>query len=89
MVREIEVGLIEMYNKCGALLNRANKHLHYLGKLVDNSFTYDSHEFRMKQEQLEDEMVDFVKEFRATRKEVFEITEDIMETGKLTQLLKS
>ena len=57
--------------------------------MVDNSFTYDSHEFRMKQEQLEDEMVDFVKEFRATRKEVFEITEDIMETGKLTQLLKS
>jgi len=89
MVREIEVGLLEIDSKCGTLLNRANKHLHRLAELIDNPFAYDSHQFRTEHEQLEDDLAHFVKRFRENRKEIFKITQYVMETEKLTQLLKS
>jgi len=40
MVREIEVGLLEMDNQCGALLKQVNKHLHHLAELIDNPLAY-------------------------------------------------
>ena len=67
MVREIEVGLLEIDNKCGKLLNRVNKHLHHLTELIDSPFTYDSNEFRTEHEQLEDDLTHFVKRFREKR----------------------
>jgi hypothetical protein len=39
MVREIEVGILEMENKYSILLEQANKHLQHLGGLIANPFT--------------------------------------------------
>lgn len=66
-----------------------NEHLHHLAELIDNPFAYDSQQFRTEHEQLEDDLAHFVKRFRENRKEIFKITEYVMETEKLTQLLKS
>ncbi len=85
MVREIEVGLLEMDNRCGALLNRANKHLHHLAELIDNPFAYDSHKFRTEHQQLEDDLATFVKEFRKNRKEVFTITEHVIDGEEMVR----
>ena len=85
MVREIEVGLNNMDNQCGSLLDRANKHLHHLTELIDNPFAYDSHKFRAEHEQLEDDLTSFVKDFRKNRKEVFTITKYIIDTEKFVQ----
>lgn len=83
MVREIEVGLLHMDNKCGELLNRTNKHLHHLTELIDDPFKYDSHKFRTEHEQLENDITHFVKEFRNNRKEVFTITEYVIESEEM------
>ena len=85
MVREIEVGLNNMDNQCGTLLDRANKHLHHLTELIDNPFAYDSHKFRAEHEQLEDDLTSFVKDFRKNRKEVFTITKYVVDTEKFVQ----
>ena len=85
MVREIEVGLNNMDNQCGSLLDRANKHLHHLAELIDNPFAYDSHKFRAEHEQLEDDLTSFVKDFRKNRKEVFTITKYVVDTEKFAQ----
>ncbi len=85
MVREIEVGLLEMDNRCGALLNRINKHLHHLAELIDNPFAYDSHQFRKEHEQLEDDLTEFVKNFRKNRKEVFTITEYVIDGEEMVR----
>jgi len=85
MVREIELGLLEMDNRCGALLNRANKHLHHLAELIDNPFAYDSHKFRTEHQQLEDYLIKFVKDFRKNRKEVFTITEHVIDGEEMVR----
>ncbi len=68
MVREIEVGFLEMVNRCGSLLNRANKQVHHLAELLDNPFAYDSQRFRTEHEQLGDELAKSVKIIQRTKK---------------------
>jgi len=80
MVQEIEVNLLKVDKKCASLLDRANKHLHHLTELIDNPFAYDSHQFRAEHEILEDELTQFVKDFRKNRKEVFAITEHVIDS---------
>jgi len=85
MVREIEVGLLKIDDQCGALLQRATKHLHHLAELIDNPFAYDSHKFRREQEQLENDIATFVKDFRSNRKEVFTVTDYLMDAEQFVK----
>ncbi|WP_339840067.1 hypothetical protein [uncultured Maribacter sp.] len=87
LVREIEVGLLELNKKCDAILKQVNKHLHHLAELIDNPFAYDSHTFRTEHEQLEDDIAMFVKDFRKNRKEVFTITEHVIDGEEMIKKL--
>ncbi|MEP2278610.1 hypothetical protein [Maribacter sp.] len=87
MVREIEVSLIDTDKKCDSLVKRIDTHLHHLAELIDNPFAYDSHTFRTEHEQLEDEIADFVKQFRTNRKEVFAITEHVIDGEEMIKRL--
>lgn len=78
MVRDIEVNLLDIDKQCAALIEKTNKHLHHLAALVDDPFLYRSDKFRNEHEILEDELAQFVKNFRANRKEIFTITEHIV-----------
>jgi hypothetical protein len=87
-VREIEVTLVEIGKKCDSLLKRTQKHLTHLGDLIDDPFKYDSHTFRTEHAKLEDDLAHFVHQFRENRKLAFKITEHVLESEKLTRLLK-
>ncbi|TFG78703.1 MAG: hypothetical protein E4H26_01790 [Flavobacteriales bacterium] len=87
-VRDIEMLMVESGRDCDRLLKRTNTHLSHLGDLIDDLFKYDSHVFRKEHEKLEDDIADFVKEVRKNRIDVFTITEHVLETEKLGQLLK-
>lgn len=87
MVREIEMGLLEMDNHSSTLLQQVNTHLHHLAELIDNPFAYDSHKFRTEHEQLDDELATFVKVFRKNRKEVFAITEYVIDGEEMVRRL--
>ena len=43
-------------------------------------FKYNSQQFREEHQLLEDDISAFVKDFRANRKEVFEVTEHVIES---------
>lgn len=88
-VRDIETDLIEIDRKCYQLLKKTNKHLTNLADLIDAPFKYDSHVFRTEHEELEDSIIDFVKSFRSNRKEMFAITEHVMDSEKLNRMLKA
>jgi len=47
-----------------------------------------SHKFRTEHEQLEDDLTAFVKDFRKNRKEVFTITEQIIDGEEMARRLK-
>ena len=87
MVREIEIGLLEMDNQSSTLLQRAIKHLHHLAELIDDPFAYDSHKFRTEHEQLDYDFVHFVEDFRKNRKEVFTITEHLINKEEMVRRL--
>jgi hypothetical protein len=86
-VREIEIDLLETTRNCDDLLVRINKHLTHLADLIDDPYKYDSHKFRTEHEKMEDDIVNFVKSFRQNRKDVFAITEYVLDSEKLTDLL--
>ncbi len=86
-VRAIEKSIVETNNKCIILLERVQLHLTHLANLIDNPFTYDAQKFRNEHQQLEDDFTAFLKIFRTNRKEVFEITEHLIESDKLIRLL--
>lgn len=87
MVQEIEGGLPKIDKQCASLLQRVNKHLTHLAALIDDSFKYDAHQFRTEHELLEDDFAEFVKTFRRNRKEVFTITEHIIDGEKMVRQL--
>lgn len=85
MVREIEVNLLATDEQCESMLNRVNENLHHLASLIDNSFANDSNEFRIEHANLEDDITTFVKTFRSNRKEIFTVTNYLMDTEELVK----
>lgn len=85
MVQEIEVKLLEVDKQCDMLLEKINKHLHHLAELIDDPFIFVSDTFRNEHELLEDDLAQFVKDFRANRKEIFTITEHIIDRKTLSR----
>lgn len=79
MVRDIEVNLLEIDKQCASLIEKVDQHLHHLAELIDDPFIYVSDKFRNEHENLENQLAQFVKDFRKNRKEVFNITEHIID----------
>lgn len=88
MVKEIKKELIEMSNKNKDLLEKVKKHIIQLGRLVENPGFGDAGIIKTEHEHLEEEMTDFVKSFRKNRKEVFKITEYIIDSEQLEQIMQ-
>lgn len=83
IVVNIESGLIEMDKQVDRLVQRVNKHLAHLSELMDDPFKYDSHTFREEHQQLENDISKFVKDFRQNRKQVFQITEQLIDSKEI------
>ena len=71
----------------GSLKDQASKHLSHIAEAVKNSFSQDGQEFRSEHADLEDEFTNFVKDFKALKKDVFTVTEHILQTEKFRHLL--
>jgi hypothetical protein len=88
-VRKIGTNLLNISDKCKDLLHKISKHILQLGELVENSDKEQSRIFRLEHEHLEDEIAYFVKSYRENRKEVFTITEYVVDNEKLVHLLET
>lgn len=84
-VTKIQENLRKTRNKCTDLLVKTEKHLQQLGYMIEKE-KEDSRIFRLEHEHLENEITDFVKDFRKNRREVFHITEHIMDSEQFTGL---
>ena len=89
MVRELKAGLLELGKRSTDLLEKAEKHLIQLGNLVEDPNRKDAGVTKTEHEHLEEEMTDFVKSFRKNRKEVFTITEYIIDSEELGDIVHS
>jgi len=81
-VRNIDNSILKTAKNCTDLLKMVDKHLTHLVNLIENPFRYDSHSFRAEHQQLEDDITNFVKDFRNNRREVFEVTKMVMDSDE-------
>ena len=88
-VQDIEINLLKVDKQCATLLKNINTHLHHIAELIEHPFLYDSQKFRIEHEQLEDDLAQFVKDFRNNRKDVFQITEHLIKREELIQQLEA
>ncbi|MCM4164500.1 MULTISPECIES: hypothetical protein [unclassified Arenibacter] len=87
MVKELKVGLFHLKNKCHDLLEKVQRHRIQLGEMVADYNKSDANLIRTEHEHLEEEVAKFVTLFRSNRKEVFAITEFIIDSEKLVNLM--
>lgn len=76
--------LLKLKERCQDLLKKTDKHREQIGKMITEKIE-DSRVFGLEHEHLEDEIANFVKNFRRNRLELFKITEYIKDTDKLPE----
>lgn len=89
LVKELKKELFELNGRSKDLLEKVSKHSIQLGYLVEDSNKRDAGIIKMEHEHLEEELGTFVKLFRKNRKEVFKITEYIIDSEKLASVMDS
>ncbi|MGB5204241.1 hypothetical protein [Eudoraea sp.] len=89
LVQEIKKNLFEIRNEGIELMKEVISHKSNLGLMVENPVQSSNPQFVKDHEVLEDKISKFVKSFRSNRKEVFKITEYIIDSEKLPNILKS
>ncbi|MBL6449019.1 hypothetical protein JMN32_22095 [Fulvivirga sp. 29W222] len=69
------------------LLATIARHMGHIRGMVENPFVHNEQKFREEHAQLEEDVVDYVKSHRSLKKQVFTITEKVVESEKLHNLL--
>lgn len=89
LVKNIQKNLFEIRNKSMDLMKEVTTHQGNLGLMVENPVQSSNPQFIDDHEDLEDKMSKFVKLFRSNRKEVFSITEYVIDSEELPNILKN
>jgi hypothetical protein len=70
------------------LKKRVQEHLTHIAQTIDDPFKHDSRIFRDEHQVLEDDIAKFYKTVRKNRKQVFSVTEHIVDSESLEHLLQ-
>jgi hypothetical protein len=68
-----------------ASLNKEN--LSYLAHLIQNKEVFDPEECRDRQSDLESDHVDFLRKYRAIKKEIFQVSGQLLESARSKKLI--
>lgn len=74
--------------ECEELLEKVEKHISHLSKIIDNSFKDNGEILRSEHKALEDEIALFIKKVRKNRTQVFSVTEYLLDNEKLEYLIR-
>ncbi|MFH6602668.1 hypothetical protein ACEZ3G_04210 [Maribacter algicola] len=87
-VQKVGKGILDDTRECESLLAKVEEHLGHLASLSDDTSSKSATEFREEHQELEDAIAQFVKEVRENRKELFTITEHVLESEQLAHLME-
>lgn len=87
-VSRVATELLNLTEKGRNLQVRIKKHLNNIGNLKNNINEKDSEVLINNHEALEDEIAQFVKDFRTNRRDVFKVSEKVIDSENLTDLMK-
>ncbi|PIF00109.1 MAG: hypothetical protein CR994_07945 [Maribacter sp.] len=86
-VKKIGKGILKDKKTGGQLLKKVDEHLAHIAQTIEDPFKYDTRLFREEHQELEDDIANFYKTVRGNRKQVFAITEHIVDAENLEHLL--
>ncbi len=89
MVREILLQVNDLQKRCESLIKKVLDHRHDLTYFENKTDASRWQQTLEQHEEMEKEIYTFVKEFRANRKEVFRITEYVIDSEQLSDLIRS
>ncbi|MGI9545724.1 MAG: hypothetical protein ACR2MM_00695 [Flavobacteriaceae bacterium] len=89
IVKEIMQQINDLQNRCRKLIEKVQEHRHNFAAFVKNPESVRWQNILEHHEEMEMKIFEFVKEFRANRKEVFRITGYVLDSEELTALIKS
>ena len=89
MVKEIVLQVESLQRRCEEMLVSIQDHRHQITLLEDNDDPLQLQLVVEKHELMEEALYTFVKEFRANRKEVFRITEYVVDSEELSGIIRS
>lgn len=87
-VRKIGVNILQDTTAVNKLLHEVKKHLSHLANLIDEPFKNDAEQIRTEHQELEDQIAIVIIQVRKNRKQLFSITEHVLESEELTYLMK-
>lgn len=83
LVTEVEAAASKIFaaNKSRRTLNiETINHLRHIEEILENEFKFDAQAFRKEHELLENKFTNFCKNFQLLKKEVFMLTEQVLDT---------
>ena len=89
LVEEIKNRLFELKSNSIQLLEKVNSHRLDIGHIIDGTSHIKESYIKKEHQELQLNMSDFVKDFRDNRKNVFRITEYIIDSEELPNVLRS
>ncbi len=89
LVEDIKNHLLELKTEGSNLLKKVLEHRNEIGHVIDHSSAIKESYTKKEHLELEKAISQYVKDFRDNRKSVFQITEYIMDSEELPNVLKS
>jgi hypothetical protein len=87
-VRKLVIQLSTLEHEHQEIGNAILKHLNHITAYLENAFSHDEQLFRFEHSVLLQRIEEFTNEFRNVKKEVFEISEEVLDHKKLQLLLE-
>ncbi|MGC1205531.1 MAG: hypothetical protein WA839_11680 [Flavobacteriaceae bacterium] len=81
-LRELQIEVFELQNQCEYILKCVQNNLDYIANIINKKFIYDTSEFRMENEHLEDNIQEFITNKRELRRTVFSMIKEVFESEK-------
>jgi hypothetical protein len=81
------MALSRLEARSSKMVQRVGKHLKHIEGLMENSFSHDSQNIKDEHLSLERDLIDFVKDFRYAKEEIFRSTEQTLRSEKAKHLL--
>jgi len=86
-ISPLTLALSRLDSRSRSMAGKVTKHLQHLQELMENPFSHDSQHAKDEHLALESDLIDFVKDFRFTKGEIFSSTEQTLKSEKAKHLL--
>jgi hypothetical protein len=81
-LRELQLEIFQLKNQCKYITERIELNLKSIVKIIDKKYKHDTNAFRIENEQLEDDIIEFINNERASKQVLFSMIKNVLENEK-------